>query len=455
MSISMKKQAVSNLLSGSIIIFLSVSSPVLYAQDLLEIYELALQHDPVLKQSHASQLAIGESRNQSVANFLPNVSATGINNFNRLNNNRPTYQGSGIQKYLDQSLSVNLTQPLFHWEHWIELSQADNQIAQAEADYQTELQKLMVKIADAYFNVLSAEDNLEFTRSEKQAIARQLEQAKQRYDIGLSDITEVREAQAAFDRATATEIEASNEVDNQKEALSEIIGEQDIELNNLGETLPLVRPEPDNITAWSDVAEVNNFSIISAFNQLEFSRKAIGLQRSGHLPQLDLVASFGKFDTSSQFGLQGDTELVGVRLNVPLYEGGAVNSRTQQASYKYEQAKEFLTAAKRAVKRQVKDAYRGITTSISRVDALKTAVSSAEIAVQSTEAGFDVGVRTLVEVLDAQRDLYRAKRDYSRTRYDYLLNSIKLKQASSSLSQEDLEQINRLLIAGSAARKGK
>ena len=438
-----------------LIIFLAGVSPVAYSQDLLEVYELALQNDPILKQSHASQLAIDESRNQSVANFLPNVSATGINNFNRLNNNRATYQGSGIQRYSDQSFTVNLTQPLFHWEHWIQLSQTDNQIAQAEADYQSELQKLMVKITEAYFNVLSAEDNLEFSRSEKQAIARQLEQAKQRYAIGLTDITEVREAQAAFDRATASEIEASNDVDNRKEALTEIIGEQDIKLNSLGETIKLARPEPDNITAWSDAAEVGNFSIISAFNQMEISRKAIALQRSGHLPKLDLTASYGKFDTSSKFGLQGDTEAVGVRLNVPLYEGGAVNSRTQQASYKYEQAKEYLTAAKRAVKRQVKDAYRGITTSISSVEALKTAVSSAETAVQSTEAGFDVGVRTLVDVLDEQRNLYRAKRDYSRTRYDYLLNSIKLKQASSSLTQEDLEQINQLLIAGSAAKNGK
>ncbi|MDP1970486.1 MAG: TolC family outer membrane protein, partial [Methylobacter sp.] len=417
--------------------------------------ELALQNDPVLKQAHASQLAVGESKNQSIANFLPNVSATGISTLNRLNNKRTTFQGSGLQKYSDNNFNVNLTQPLFHWEHWIQLSQSDNQIAQAEADYQAELQKLMVKITEAYFNVLSAEDNLEFSSSEKQAIARQLEQAKQRFEIGVIDITESRQAQAAFDAATANEIEASNNVDNQKEALTEIIGEQDIALNPLGENIPLARPEPDELSVWSSSAEVGNFSIISAFNQMEFSRKSIDLQRNGHLPQLDLTASLGEYDTTSNFGLRGSTEVVGLRLNVPLFEGGAVNSRTQQASYKYEQAKEQLTAAKRAVNRQVKDAYRGITTSISRVEALKTAVSSAEISLQSTEAGFEVGVRTLVEVLDEQRNLYRAKRDYSRTRYDYLLNTIKLKQASSSLAQEDIEQINRLLVASAASRHKK
>lgn len=453
MSIHMIKQAASKFIFGCIV--LTGISPDVYAQDLLEIYELALQNDPGLKQSHASQLAVGESKNQSIANFLPNVSATGTSNLSRLNNKRQTYQGSGIQEYSDNSFNLSLTQPLFHWEHWVQLSQSDNQIAQAEAAYQAEHQSLMVKITEAYFNVLSAEDNLEFSRSEKQAIERQLEQAKQRFAIGLIDVIEVREAQAAFDQVTANEIEASNNVDNQKEALTEIIGEQGVMLNKLAETIPLVRPEPDDISAWSNSAEIGNFSIISAFNQMEFSRKAIALQRNGHLPKLDLVASYGEYDTTSNFGLRGDIQNVGVRLNVPLFEGGAVNSRTQQASYKYEQAKEYLTAAKRAVKRQVKDAYRGITASISRVDALKTAVNSAEIAVQATEAGFEVGTRTLVDVLGEQRNLYRAKRDYSRTRYDYLINSIKLKQASSSLAQEDLEQINRLLVVGCNSKHKK
>lgn len=454
-NINMIKKFVLNNLSSFIVVFFTGISPIAYAQDLLEIYELALQNDPVLKQSYANQLAIGESKDQSVANFLPNVSATAISNMERLVNKRATFQGAGVQNFADNNITVNLTQPLFHWEHWIQLSQSDNQMAQAEADYQAELQKLMVKVTEAYFNVLSAEDNLEFSRSEKQAIARQLEQAKQRFAIGLIDITESHQAQAAFDRAVANEIEASNNLDDQKEALMAIIGEQNIVLSSLGETIPLVRPEPDDITAWSDSAEIGNFTIISAFNQMEFSRKAIDVQRSGHLPKLDLTASLGEYDTSSKFGLRGSQEIIGLRLNVPLFEGGAVNSRTRQASYKYEQAKENLTATKRTVKREVKDAYRGITTSISQVEALKVAVSSAETSVQATEAGFEVGVRTMVEVLDEQSNLYRAKRDYSRTRYNYLLNTIKLKQASSSLAQDDLQQINRLLVANSASRKSQ
>ena len=428
-----------------IVLLLTIVSPVLQAQNLLDIYELALQNDPVLKQAMASQQAIGESKYQGIANFLPNISATGISNQNRLINDRVTYQGIGIQNYMDNNLTLNITQPLVHWEHWIQLSQSDNQIAQAEADYQAELQKMMVKVIEAYFNILAATDNLDFILAEKAAISRQLEQAKQRHEIGLIDITQVYEAQTAFDRAIANEIEASNNIDNQKEALTAIIGEQNLALNHLTDTIPLIKPEPSDINAWSVVAESNNFSIISAFNQMEFSRKSIDLQRNGHLPKVDLIASMGEYATSSNFGLQGQNDIVGLRLNMPLFEGGAVNSKTRQAHYKFEQAKENLIATKRTINKQVKDAYRAIITSLNRINALKSAITSAESALKGTEMGVDVGLRTLVDVLIAQKNLYQDKRDYSRVRYDYLLNSIKLKQASSSLSRQDLEMMNRLL----------
>lgn len=335
---------------------------------------------------------------------------------------------------------------MFHWDYWIQLSQSGNQIAQAEADYQAVLQKLMVKTTEAYFNVLSAQDTEKLILAKKQAISRQLEQAKQRFTVGLNAITDVYEAQAGFDEAIANEIDAVHDLENKKEALREIIGENEAQLNSLGAALPLLKPEPANIAAWSDSAEINNFNIISAFNKAEFSRKSIAVQRAGHLPQLDMVASYLASDVNSTSGFRGDTQSIGVQLNVPLFEGGAVNSRTRQASYQYEAAKENLIAIKRAVKRQVKDAYSGVISSISRVEALKTAVTSAEIALEASEAGFEIGIRIMVEVLAEQRNLYRSKRNFYHSRYDYLLNSIKLKQASSNLTQNDLEQINRLLV---------
>lgn len=434
---------------SAIVVSLFTGFAPLHAQNLSQTYELALQNAPVLKQAQAKQSAIGESKDQSIARFLPNISATGASSKNYLHNKKTgNFRGPNAnQEFWDNTFNVNLTQPLFHWDHWIQLSQSDNQVAQAEAAYLAELQNLMVKTTEAYFNVLYAQDNLQFAEAEKQAIARQLDQSKQRFEVGIIAITDINEAQAGFDQANANEIDAANNLDNQKEALREIIGENDASLNALGEQLPLLKPEPADMSAWSDTAELNNFSIISAFNQTEISRKAIDVQRNGHLPRLDLVASYGISDNNSSFGFRGDTQSVGVQLEVPLFEGGAVNSRTRQAGYEYQAAKEDLIAKKRAVKRQVKDAYRGVISAISRVAALKATVISAASALEATEAGFGAGTRTMVDVLNEQRNLYRAKRDFSRTRYDYLINSIKLKQAASSLSQDDLEQVNRLLVA--------
>lgn len=437
-------------LSAIIVSLLTGISP-LHAQNLSETFELALQNSPILKQAQAKQSAIGESKDQSIARFLPNISATGTSSKEQLHNKKTgNFRGPDAnQEYWNNSFNISLTQPLFHWDHWIQLSQSDNQIALAEANYLTELQNLMVATTEAYFNVLYAQDNLEFASAEKQAIARQLVQAQQRFEVGIIAITDVNETQASFDLANANEIEAANNLDNQKEVLREIIGDNDASLDALGEQLPLIKPDPADISTWSDLAELNNFSIISAFNQVEVSRKAIDLQRNGHMPRLDLVASYGVSDNTSSFGFRGDTKSVGMQLNVPLFEGGAVNSRTRQADYEYQAAKEDLSRTKRAVNRQVKNAYRGIISTISRVIALKATLISEASALESTEAGFGAGTRTMVDVLNEQRNLYRAKRDLSRSRYDYLINSIKLKQAASSLGQGDLEQINLLLTANS------
>ncbi len=415
------------------------------AQDLLALYELALQNNPQLKQAYANQLAVSEITNISLANFLPSISAVGQGMGNQLSNQRATYQGSGFQQYVDNSLTVNLLQPVFHWEHWLQLSQAENQLAQAEAAYHAELQTLMVKVVEAYFNVLSAEDNVMFYHIEQQAIARQVEQAKQRFALGFVEVTEVREAQAAFDQVMASVTAAEALVENQKEALIEIIGEQTLVLLPLQPIIPLVKPHPESIEEWSKTSEVSNFKIISAFNQVEVARKTVDLQRNGHLPKLDVVASYGEFDTTSSFGLRGNTQNIGLKLSIPVYEGGAVNAKIRQANHKLVETQEVLVAVKRAVNRQVKEAYRGMTTSISQVLAFTTAVKSSELALEATQAGYEVGTRTLVDVLTEQRNVYRAKRDLSRARYDYLVNGVKLKQAASSLTQLDVEQLNHLL----------
>lgn len=432
-------------LTLALTVFLNVPKPC-YAQNLTDILALALENNPGLREVHARKAATEEAKNQNIARLLPNLSATGASSKDYLNNEKlGTFRGSGEQDFYSNTFNLNLTQPIFHWEHWIQLSQSDNQIAQAEANFQAELQSLMVKITEAYFNILAAEDDLTFIQAERAAIARELEQAQKRYEVGLIAVTDIYEAQAGFDQANANEIEAQNALDNQKEALREIIGDTEAVLDRLDDNIPLTQPEPADIETWSLSAEANNLNIIAAFNEAEAARKTIDLQRSGHLPKLDLVASLGLSDVSSSFGLRGDSQSIGLQLNLPIYEGGAVNSRTRQAVHEYEAAKQKLLSSKRSAIKQVKDAYRGVLSNISRVNALQSGVTSAENALTATQAGLDVGTRTLIDVLNEQKNLFKTKRDLARSRYDYLINSIKLKQASSNLSELDISRINRLL----------
>lgn len=417
------------------------------AQDLLQVYELAVQTDPVLKQAEANRLAVGESDDQGIARLLPTLDLSADHSLNYLNNTkrRPTYQGSGAQTYWNSQFDLNLTQPVFHWDYWVQLAQTDNQIAQAEAQYQAELHNLMLRVAEAYFNILAEQDNLRFTQAEKNAFASQLERAQESFKVGMMSMTDVYEARAAYDRAKANEIKAKNEVDNKKERLREIVGPIEIEPVTLEQHLPLIQPEPNDIDAWSLIAENQNLNILAVLNEAEVARKTIDLQQSAHYPVVDIVGSYSVTDNNSSFGLRGDQQRIGLQLNMPLFTGGAVNSRTRQAKHEYEQARERLNEIRRSVDREVKDAYRGVITSISQVEALKATEISMQNALEATQAGYAVGTRTMVDVIRSQQDLYQAKRDYARSRYDYLIYGLKLKQSASIITVQDLESVNQLL----------
>ncbi|PPD32222.1 MAG: channel protein TolC [Methylomonas sp.] len=440
---SAREIAMKNLLA--MLFMASIPYNTAFADDLMEIYQQALQNDPEFKISDINQSAAGEIKSQSIAQMLPKVGVSASSTWNRLNNEKQSFLGTGLQHYLDNLLSVNITQPVFNWGHWIQLDQSENKIAQAEAQFQAKQQDLMTRTVEAYFNVLAAQDNLEFIVAEKKAIEKQLEQAKQRFDVGIIAITDVYEAQAGFDRAHAAVIEAENQLDNRKEALREIIGNNEANLKKLPEDIPLSPPAPADIAAWSNTAESNNFSIVAQVNQAEFIRKNIELQQSKHLPTLDIVAQYRQSDNGNQFGFRGDNESVGLQFNLPLYEGGGIVSRTRQAQFEYEAAKEELTKVKRSVIRGVKDAFRGVLSSIDQVKALKSNTESGQLAVEAAEAGLEVGTRTMVDLLAIQRNLFKAKSDYAQGRYNYLINGVKLKQAAGSLSDQDLLQINEYL----------
>ncbi|BBA34106.1 type I secretion outer membrane protein, TolC family [Methylocaldum marinum] len=426
------------------------------AQDLLQTLELALQHDPRLRQAEATRNATLEARPQSVARLLPSLSLTGELNRNsvlsKFEESVLAFIAGGRNiGFWDSSASINLTQPIYHHDYWVQLSQADNQIAEAEANYAAEQQDLMLRASRAYFEVLFARDSRDFALAEQRAIERQLEQAKARFEVGLIAITDVHEAQAGYDQARANLIQAENQVDNAREALQEIIGEYDVDLAALIEEIPLKGPEPENIENWSDLAQQSNLNIVAAENRSQVAKKDIDLQFAGHLPTLDLVGSAGFTDTNRTRGIPTEYQVIGMRVNVPMFAGGGVNSRVRQARYQYEAAQENLDGVRRSVKRQVKDAYRGILSAISQVQALEAAVVSAQSAVEASEAGLEVGTRTMVDVLTEQRNLFRTKRDYARARYDYIINSLSLKQAAGTLNPADLAIVNQWLRPNSKA----
>ena len=266
------------------------------SQNLVETFQLAVDNNPQLQQAYLTQFSVGENKSQSIASMLPTISVTGKSSRERINNKKVNFQGSGVQNYWNHGFTINFSQHVFHWEHWVTLSQSNNQIAQAEAEYQAEYQMLIVNITEAYFNILSAHDNLEFTLSEQQAISKQLEQAKQRFDVGLIAITDVYEAQAGYDQASANQIEAENLLDDNKEALRELIGDNEANLLQLGQNINFLPPYPNDIGKWTEIAETNNLTILAALNQAEVSRKDISIQQSSHLPTLDIVANYNVQD---------------------------------------------------------------------------------------------------------------------------------------------------------------
>lgn len=415
------------------------------AQDLLETYQLAIQNDPEYKISDINRLSTAEIKSQSIAQMLPNIGFGASSTRNRIDIKSFIPNAPSLQHFWDQKLGFNLRQPVFHWDHWIQLDQSENQIAQSEAQYQAKHQALMRRCAEAYFNILAAQDNLDYVNAERTAIAQQLEQAKQRFEVGLIAITDVYEAQAGYDRTEANLIEAQNLLDNSKEALREILGDNPANLNRLQNSINLVPPSPADINAWTEAAENNNFSVVAQINQAEYMRKMVDFQQSKHLPTLDIIAQYNEQDNGNRYGLRGDSENIGLQVNVPLFEGGGTSSRVRQAEHEFNAAKQELIRTQRSVTRMVKDAFRGIEASISRVKALDATVSSAEKSLEATSVGLEVGTRTMVEVLTEQRNLYKAKSDYARSRYDYLINTIRLKEANGSLSEVDLAQINQFL----------
>jgi outer membrane protein len=417
--------------------------------DLITVYREAARTNPQLAAAAASLEAVRESRPQAVAGLLPNVGVSGALDQTRQKNlNDP----KTVDDVTNKVASLDLIQPLFRYDRWIQLEQSDSEIARAEAQYAAAEQELMVQVAERYFNVLDAQDNLEFTEAEKSAIGRQLDQATQRFEVGLIAITDVKAAQARYDLSVSAEIRALSQLVEAKDALREIAGEFYDELALLKPDLELVRPNPDSAEAWIERARQQNLSVLAARAGAETARQEIRLQRTGHYPTLDLNANTTYFDRD--FGgvvpQERHDSTIGLQLNIPLYEGGSVNSRTREAQSRFQEAQQLLQQQERAAELETRNAFRGIRTDIAQVKALAESLRSTEIAVEAEEAGFEVGTRTIVDVLNAQREYFLARLNYARARYLYVVDQLRLKKAAGILSEDDLQEVNQALVRPAA-----
>lgn len=413
------------------------------AQDLMQVYELALEQDAVLLVAESEYQAATES--VSIANSAdkPQVFLGAQGNLRESDNS-----DTGDNTNTSLGASVNLRQSLYNRETASSISAAESAAVAALAQLESARQDLILRVAGAYFDVLAAQDTVEFADAEKTAISRQLEQAQKRFEVGLIAITDVQEAQARFDSAEAQVIVANNQLENAFQAMQVIINEAPSrQPARLGENLTLDLPNPASADAWVDLALENNKDLAAARSNLDATRFERDQTASNDDPTIDFVASFGSSLTDDdRLGEFDQTDLViGVELEMPLFTGGRNSALRSQAEANLSAAKNQLLLQTRLVNQETRNAYLGVVSGISQVRALKQALDSSNVALEATQAGFEVGTRTSVDVLVSLQETYRAERDYAGARYAYLLNQLNLRAAAGLLSDDDLRGINRWL----------
>jgi len=417
-----------------------------HAENLLDIYRLALKNDPQLRAAEAANRAAQATRGQSRAAFLPQINLEA--NYNQVDS-KVVKTSSPLAKsdnYPSQDYTLSLKQSIYHHEYYVQLRQTDAAIAAADAQFEAAKQGTVLRVAQAYFNLLAAQDNLTTAEASKRAISQQLRQTQQRFEVGLSAITDVHEAQAGYDAAVAAELAAQNQLDIANENLREIIGQAPMALAVLKDEVPLLSPEPANIDEWVGTAQKQNLSLLASEASSRVAAEELNRRQAGHYPTLDLVANQRHSDdTEATYGSEADNTTVSLQLNVPIFSGGLTTSQTREARALYEQATENLEQQRRATTREARSAYLGVVAGISQVKARKQALSSAQTALEATQAGFEVGTRTAVDVLNAQQVRFQAQSEYYKSRYDYILATLQLKQAAGNLSETDLTKVNAWL----------
>lgn len=419
---------------------------VVVAETLLETYLLAVENDPVVLGSRQTYLADNEQLIISRAKILPNISFSGVQNYGKETDKLYFLKNT---PYNSRNYSLSINQPVFQIVDWMNYTATQKQSLAALKKYEDTEQNLILRVAQQYFVVLSAMDQLETSKSARQAFSKRLEQATQQFKVGVAAVTDINDAQARLDNSRAKEIADANALKTAKEQLSQIVGRYIDNINLLKAQIPLIAPDPLEIEQWIDKARQYNLKLQAAKLDVESSRQRIKSSAAEHLPTVNVSGSVSRakyppttvnFPQEKMFRKQLDINLV-----VPIFSGGAVVASTQAAIFKTNAALQQLESTYREVESNTRIAYNSILTQISQVDALKQSVKSSKVALKATQAAFEVGTRTIVDVLNAQSDVLNIERDYAKARYDYIINVLKLKQATGSLSVADLEQVNNLL----------
>jgi len=418
------------------------------AADLITIFRDSQVSDPVYQSARAQYAASIEKLPQARAAYLPLIAGSAS-----IFRNDVDRQSAPNVSYTTKVYAVTLSQPIFRLQNWIAIDQAKQQVIQAEATLAGTQQDLILRVAQAYFDVLLAQDNVALSETQSSAISEQLAQAKRNFEVGTATIVDTLDAQARYDQTTAKAISDKNDLEVKRRALQVLIGKLPGGLTPLREPLTLGLPQPNDIEAWVTASLDSSYTIVIARSNLEFFKEEVRRQRAGHLPTLDLSGSYSRADNpqTSVPGVLGpitNTSSIGLTLAIPIYSGGLTQSRVREALANRDRAEQDLDTNQRTVAQAVRVNFLNVTSGISQVRALEQALASTQSQLDSTILGRDVGVRTSVDVLNAQQAVFQTRRDLQQARYNFLMSNLRLKAAAGVLTETDLEEVNRTLARG-------
>jgi len=444
------RKGIYGLLNSGLAILLLCSSCFANGEDLIDIYQLAIENDPTYRMGFHQNNASSEVYKQARALLLPTIDLeySETETSQTINSSDNAVFGSGSTDFPTTEYTITINQSIYSYANWARFTQAKAEVKRAASELENVRQDLLLRVAERYFAVLMQQENQEYMLAEKGAIKQHYDLVRIKHKDGLARITDLAEAESRYMQAVADEIESRNDLDDSMRGIKEISGQLPNKLQKLSNQLKMSSPQPADFNEWVQLAYEQHPRIVMLRQAIEVARHEVRRQKGGHYPTLDLVLRRNQRETKgSLFGGGSDVETQDImfRLNVPIFAGGAVSSKSREAAELHNKSKEELTLEMRALERETLAAYRGVIGAIARVEALQKSVQAQELAVHAKSTAYESGLATTLAVLDSERDLYLARRDRAQARYDYLINTLKLKRAVGSLSEEDLSSINKLL----------